>query len=421
MGEVTCNPAYKPVAHAAQPLQILFGGSSSGKSRFIAQRTILDLVQGKRNYLIVRKIARSLRDSVWKELLQVIDSAGLISKFRLNKTEMTATCTANGMQAACFGLDNTEKIKSVVPEKGVFTDVWIEEATEISQDDLRQLVRRMRGKAGVPKRVTMSFNPIFRDHWICKEYFTGWADLDTFHKSKDLLILKTTYKDNKFLDDFEIRTLEDESDPYWYDVYTLGNWGLLGDLIFKNWSIADVKNDPVHDTFDRFFNGLDFGYSFDPNAFIRLYYHHALKRIYITDEWASTGCTNPEIAASIKPLLDGDYVVCDSAEPKSIKELSLNQINAIGAVKGPDSIRHGIQWLQQQQIIVDKGCINTIRNLQTYHWQKDKQGQPKYVGGNPVPADRDNDFIDALRYALEDQMFSDSQFEITTTKSQAIM
>jgi phage terminase large subunit len=129
--------------------------------------------------------------------------------------------------------------------------------------------------------------------------------------------------------------------------------------------------------------------------------------------------TNPEIAEAIKPLLNGDYVVCDSAEPKSIKELALNGISAQGAKKGPDSIRHGIQWLQQQEIIIDRSCVNTIRNFQTYHWQKDKSGEPKYVGGNPIPADKDNDFIDALRYALEDQMFIDNDFKIMTTRSRA--
>jgi phage terminase large subunit len=284
MGEIRLNPAYKPFAQAEQPLQIAFGGSSSGKSRFIAQRLVMDLAQGKRNYIAVRKIARSLRDSVWKEINQVIDSAEAGSKFKLNKTEMTATCIPTKKQVVCFGLDNVEKLKSILPEHGVFTDAWVEEATEITQDDLRQLQRRMRGKAEVSKRITMSFNPIFRDHWIAKKYFPTWADQDTFYQDKEILILKTTYKDNRFLDPFEIKILEDETDQYWHDVYTLGNWGVLGDLIFKNWRIEDVRKLSNFYTFDTFRNGLDFGYSVDPNAFVRLYYHHALKKIYITDD-----------------------------------------------------------------------------------------------------------------------------------------
>ena len=100
MGEITANPAFKQVGQAIQPMQIVFGGSSSGKSRFIAQRLVMDLAEGKRNYLAVRKIARSLRDSVWKEINQVINSAGVNSKFKLNKTEMTATCIPTGKHSS---------------------------------------------------------------------------------------------------------------------------------------------------------------------------------------------------------------------------------------------------------------------------------------------------------------------------------
>lgn len=414
MGEIIANPIFKKVAQAMQPMQIIFGGSSSGKSRFLAQRTIADLYGGRRNYILVRKIARSLRDSVWKELLQVIEGANIGPQFKLNKSEMTATCLANGRQAVCVGLDNSEKIKSIVPARGAFTDIWIEEATEIIQDDLRQLSRRMRGKAGVPKRIVMSFNPIFRSHWICKQYFNDWADDDKFSKSEDLLILKTTYLDNRFLDRFEIRTLEDETDPYWHGVYTLGNWGTLGDVIFKNWKSADLVSDPISKTFDIFRNGLDFGFSNDPTAFNRMYYHSASKKLYIVDEWNALEVTNPEIAKGIKPMLNGDYVVCDSAEPKSIKELCVEGINAQGAKKGKDSVLHGIQWLKQQDIIIDKKCVNTIKNFQLYQWKKDKEGN-----AINVPVDKANDHIDDIRYACEDLMFGDQGFEIITSRSKA--
>jgi phage terminase large subunit len=412
--KLKANKAFRPVLMAAQPMQILFGGSSSGKSRFVAQRIFYDLVANNRNYLAVRKVARSLRDSVWKEFGQVINSAGASSKFKLNKTEMTATCVETGRQLVCFGLDNLEKLKSIVPESGVFTDTWVEEATELERDDLKQLIRRMRGKADVPKRVTMSFNPILREHWICQDYFEGWADDETFLKTPDLLILKTTYKDNEFLDPFEIKTLEDESDPYWHDVYTLGKWGVLGDLIFTNWEIRDILSDPIYETFDKFKNGLDFGFSNDPTAYNRLYHHSASKKIYITHEWSSTEVTNDQIADGIKPLLNGDYVVCDSAEPKSIKELCMHGVNAIGAKKGKDSVLHGIQWLKQREIIIDKRCVDTVKNFQTYHWKKNKAGN-----AINVPSDRNDDHIDDIRYALEDVMFADMQASVKGIKSRA--
>jgi len=415
--ELKINSAYYEHLENDTEMQIYFGGSSSGKSRFVAQRTILDLLEGKRNYIIVRKTRHHLRDSVWKELNQVISSLNAVPYFKFNITNLTISCLANGRQLVCVGLDDAEKVKSIVPESGVFTDLWVEEATEITEDDFRQLQRRMRGMAEVPKRVTFTFNPIFREHWICQRWFATWADSDAIKKDSDLFILKTTYRDNAFLDDYEIKVLETEKDEYWRNVYTFGNWGVLGDVIFNNWTAADVINGPDYYWFDLFRHGLDFGFSNDPTAFVRLYYHKATKRLFITQEWGAKEITNPAIAAAIKPMLNGDYVVCDSAEPKSIKELQLNGIKARPAQKGPDSVIHGIQWLKQQEIIIDRGCTETIKNFQLYQWKKD----PKEDRPINVPVDRANDFIDAIRYACEDLMFADEQFEIRTTKSRAVM
>ena len=396
-------------------MQIFFGGSSSGKSRFIAQRTIYDLLKAGRNFICVRKVGNRIRGSLFKELNQVINQNDLRPYFKINKTDFTFTST-DGYQAVCVGLDDPEKIKSIVPEKGAFTDLWIEEATEITEDDFRQLQRRLRGASDVPKRITLTFNPIFRDHWIAQKWFANWADDETKQESTDLLILKTTYKDNHFLDSFEVNILENEKDEYWRNVYTLGNWGVLGDVIFKNWQTSDVLGGPDYHFFDLFRYGLDFGFSNDPTAFIELYYHRATKRLFITREWGAKEITNPAIATSIKPMLNGGYVVCDSAEPKSIKELQLCGIKARSAQKGPDSVIHGIQWLKQQDIIIDKRCTETIKNFQLYQWKQDKDGTPINT-----PVDKANDYIDAIRYACEDMMFADDHFQIRTTKSQAIM
>jgi len=120
------------------------------------------------------------------------------------------------------------------------------------------------------------------------------------------------------------------------------------------------------------------------------------KTIYIYGELYEYGLTNDVLAGMVKEMCEGDQVVCDSAEPKSIAELRNMGINAIGAIKGKDSVNHGIQWLQQQRIIVDKTCINTRNELLQYKWKEDKDG-------NAIrqPVDKNNHIIDALRYALE--------------------
>lgn len=409
------NEVYVPFLNAQQRIQILFGGSSSGKSRFSAQRCIEDLLGGGRNYLVTRAVGNTLRSSVFNELQQVIDAYGVQGLFKINKSEMTITCV-NEYQIILKGLDDPEKIKSIVPRRGVITDIWIEEATEISEDSFNNLRKRLRGEVaeGITKRILLTFNPILRTHWIFKRWFQDWADDEVLRETHDLLILKTTYIDNAFITQDDIDDLLKEKNKYYRDVYTHGKWGVLGDVIFENWQIKDILNDPIRKTFDIHRHGLDFGFSNDPTAYNQMYYHRATRTLYIFGEWAALGVTNDEIAAELKPGLNGDYLVCDSAEPKSIAELNNHGCSAIGAQKGKDSVNHGIQWLQQQNIIIDKRLINTINNFTQYQWQKDKDGNSLNK-----PVDKFNDHIDAIRYALEDLMLLDENTEIVTGISTA--
>jgi phage terminase large subunit len=380
------------------PLQILFGGSSSGKSKFIAQRCIEDILRGGRNYLAIRKIADTCRASVYNELEKVIKEWEINNLFRINIAEMTFTCS-NGFQIYCKGLDKAEKVKSITPKKGVITDIWVEEATEITKDDHKQLDKRLRGGSKkITKRMVLSFNPILKQHWLFKEFFGSFYDNDTIYRDNNLLIDKSTYKDNDFLTQQDIDKLENEEDEYWYEVYTLGNWGVLGDVIFKNWEVRDLTEEMK--TFDNFKNGLDFGFAGDPMAFNRTHYDKMRKTIYITHEFNALGLTNPQIADLIRPVVNEDRVICDSAEPKSVQELRDNKINAEGAKKGKDSINFGIQWLQQQHIVIHKACQNTINEFQQYHWKKDKLGESL-----PIPVDKNNHHIDNIRYQYEDESF----------------
>jgi phage terminase large subunit len=142
--------------------------------------------------------------------------------------------------------------------------------------------------------------------------------------------------------------------------------------------------------------GLDFGFSSDPAAGVKVHYDRAQKRIYILDEIYERGLTNTALAPILRDFCGNHYITCDSSEPKSIKELQNLGIRAIGAKKGPDSVIHGIQWLQGHEIIVDVRCQHMKNELQLYQWRKDKNGQSMRV-----PEDRNDHLIDALRYCLE--------------------
>lgn len=390
------NEVYIPYLAQMARTQIFYGGSSSGKSVFLAQRAVFDVMRGGRNYLVCRQVARTIRHSVFKEINKVIDSWGVGRLFNINKSEMAMTCE-NGYQILFGGLDDTEKLKSLTPAVGALTDIWAEEATETGQDSIKQLYKRQRGgDEDTPKRLTLSFNPILKSNWIFQEYFApaGWADKQTEYSSPELSILKTWYVHNRFLTAGDVFDLDNEKDEYFRNVYTFGNWGILGDVIFTNWRVEDLSG--MRDQFTNHRNGLDFGFSSDPAGMPVTHYDRKRKTIYIYDELYERGLTNDVLADDILDRIERQSVTCDSAEPKSIVELRQHGVNALAAKKGKDSVNHGIQWLKQQEIVIDKSCVNAQNEFSQYQWRKDKDGNAMRQ-----PIDRNNHIIDGLRYAYE--------------------
>lgn len=389
------NKVYRPFIDDDTFTQIFYGGSSSGKSFFLAQRCVYDMLQGGHNYLCIRKVARYIRKSIFNEITKAISAFNASKFFKVNSSDMVITCV-NGYQIMFVGMDDTEKVKSITPTKGVITDCWVEEATEATYDDIAQLRKRLRGRARVAKRLILSFNPVYKTHWIYGEYFAGkWRDNDTSYRDDRLSIIKTTYKDNEFLADEDITELEGEKNPYYKDVYTLGNWGVLGDVIFNNWHTEDLSGR----VFDNICCGCDFGFARDPAAVVRVAYDRAHSTVYLLDAEYVFGATNDILAATIKQICGYETVCCDEAEPKSIQELRNFGVRAIPAPKGKNSILFGIQWLQRQNIVIDSSLMEAINEFTVYTWQQDKDGNVI-----PKPIDKDNHIIDALRYAMSYEM-----------------
>lgn len=389
------NDAYIPYLNDTTRTQIFFGGSSSGKSFFLAQRVVMDVLKGH-NYLIVRNVANTIKRSVYNQIVKTIIDFNLSEVFQMSKSEMVITCKRNNRQILFGGLDDPEKLKSITPIDGVITDIWIEEATETAREAYKQLTKRLRGATpdGIGKRIIFSFNPILQTHWICQEFFWNWDDSKNLYKSDDLLILKTTYKDNKFLTDEDIYALEHETDPYFYNVYTLGNWGVLGKVIFKNWRTEDLSD--VIPSFDNIYNGIDFGVT-DPNAFIRVHVNEGQKQIFVFNEYKKSNTLIDELAEELNNRISKDeFIVGDPQGAQAILELNNRGITVIPAKKGPNSINDGISWLKEYEIIIDIHCQEFKNEIQSYHWQEDKLGNAL-----PKPVDKDNHLIDALRYATE--------------------
>lgn len=390
---VTINDTYIDWLDKKQPTQIFFGGSSSGKSFFICQKIVIDCLNGV-NWLCCRNVARTIRSSTYNQIVKTITEMGLNSLFKINKSDMVITCTLNNKQILFNGLDDVEKVKSITPAKGVLERIFIEEATEIKEDAYMQLTKRLRGISDKDKYVVLAFNPILKSHWIYKKFFGKWEDNKNNYEDNEVCILKTTYKDNDMLTDEDKYRLENETDPYYYNVYSLGNWGVLGSVIFKNWRVEDLSD--MVPRFDNIYMGCDFGYSSDPNALVKIHYDGKKKIIYVFDEWYQAGMNDDELVKVAKEFTGGGYIFCDSAEPKTINYMATSGIKALPVAKGADSINRGIRWLQGYEIIIDSRCQHFKNEIEQYHWQKDKYGEAM-----AKPVDKDNHLIDALRYATE--------------------
>lgn len=227
------NPVYLPLLREEDSRYlVLYGGAGSGKSLFTVQRLLVRLMeQPGRNLLVARAVAATHRDSTYALFKQVIGRWGVGGIFRCMEGDMRIFCR-NGSAVIFKGLDDPEKLKSVTFPSGELTDVWIEEASELNEGQFNQLDLRLRGQ-GLRKQITLTFNPVSSLHWLKRRFFDR-AD-------PRAVILKTTYKDNLFLDDDYRRTLEGyrESDPYYYQVYCLGEWGVLGKSIFHPGKVAE--------------------------------------------------------------------------------------------------------------------------------------------------------------------------------------
>ena len=218
------NDCYLPYLDNEDRYLVFYGGGSSGKSYFIAQRYIYKLLRNVRcNLLVVRQTGDTNRRSTFPLLKQVISNWDIGEHFKVNESDMRIKCKLTNNEVAFAGLDDVEKIKSITFENGELTDIWIEEATETQEADINQLKVRLRGGKS-KKQIVLSFNPINIQHWIKAHFIDSGLATVCF----------STYKDNKFLTEADRKALEDLKtiDEYTYEVYCLGKWGVLGKTVF---------------------------------------------------------------------------------------------------------------------------------------------------------------------------------------------
>ena len=392
------NSAYYPLLFDTRRFNVLYGGAGSGKSVFAAQRYVYRmLAKPGHNILAVRKVDKANRDSTFAIMMQTISQWNLVGLFNIRTNPLSITAKNTGNEMLFRGMDDPEKLKSITFRTGPLTDIWEEEASELSIDDDRQLRIRLRGVAPVQKQVTYTFNPIDATHWLKARFFDNPLTADR------CAILKTTYRDNAWLTDedrAEIEALKDEDLTY-YQIYALGEWGVIGNVVFTNYVIETFPHE--YGDFDVVYQGQDYGFN-HPFAFVLVGMKDG--ELYVFDEIYRRQRTNTELIAEASEYFRSRGILeqvkrrlttADSAEPDRIREWQVSGWRVQPARKGPGSERFGVDFLKHRRIHIHRGrCPGVSAEFPTYKYREDRNGNvlDEFVGYK-------DDGIAALRYATE--------------------
>lgn len=396
--KVGANPCFREVDQSKKRYIIMKGSAGSGKSMDTAQHYILRLMNDpRRNLLCVRKSDVTNRDSTFAELQGAIFrmfGEQYKKYWYINSSNMIIECKSNHNQIIFRGVNDDEqreKLKSITFKRGKLTDVWIEEATEITQADFEIIDDRLRGELpeGQFYQIRMTFNPVSAHHWIKKVFFD--------RSDPDVLTHQSTYLGNRFIDEAYHRRMmrRKEVDPEGYQVYGLGNWGEVAGLILKNYVIEKFDRSP--EQFDYMVNAQDFGFNHadcigevgfkDGDLYL-------CRELYVyerdTDE--------------IIKMAEGKFkrnirMWCDSAEPDRIKMWQKAGYRAKAVKKEQNSVSAQIDYLKQHKIHIYPTCVNTIKEIQQWKWKKDEKTN-SYLD-EPVPFF--DDAMAMLRYSIEQE------------------
>ena len=395
--KVEMNSVFKEFNKTKCRYRLAMGSAGSGKSVDIAMDFILKLSDIKykgANLLVVRQTETSHKDSTFAELLSAINKMGLSRFWSYTLTPLTLTCKVTGNMIIFRGFSDQrarERVKSITFPQGKLCWIWAEEATELQESDCDILDDRLRGQLDNPNlyyQMSFSFNPVSASHWIKRKYWD--------YESDDIFKCHSTYLDNRFLDKsyHKRMMMRKEQDPEGYQIYGLGEWGELGGLILTNYVVEDLSTD-----FNRYDNVLysqDFGYN-HANCILEIGFKddeiYVLRELYVHEK-----DTDEIIQLANEMGFDKHKKMwCDSAEPDRIKMWQKAGYRAEGVKKEQGSVNAQIDYLKQHKIHINGCCLNTIKEIQQWKWQKDKTSG-LYID---TPVDFMDDAMAALRYSVE--------------------
>lgn len=373
------------------------GSRASKKSSTQSLKVITEIIENPNiNWLVVRKVERTLRDSCYAQLKWAIHRLKVDNFFKCSTSPLEITYKPTGQKILFRGLDDPLKVTSITVEVGSLCRLWIEEAYEItSEEAFDRLDESIRGQLpkGMYHQVVLTFNPWSDRHWLKKRFFD--------EPSENVLAMTTNYMCNEFLSDADLILFEEmKKNPRRYRTAGLGEWGIVEGLVYENWEerVFDVHEISIRPSVRSAF-GMDFGYVNDPSTLFCGLVDTVAREIYVFDEMYEKGMSNEDILSKVSEMgYSKERIKADSAEPKSIaylRKAGLTRLRA--AKKGPDSIRAGISIIQDYKIIIHPRCVNFITEISNYTWDKDK-----FDNAINKPIDDFNNLMDAMRYAMEE-------------------
>ena len=370
------------------------GGRASTKSSHISVELVLLLLKIPNvNAAVFRRYQNTLRTSVYAQVCWAISQLGLSHKFRCTVSPMECTYIPTGQKIMFFGMDDPAKIKSIKVAKGYIGICWFEELDQFAGPEQIRNVEQSTLRGGPFSITFKTFNP--------PSTIRNWANQYALEEKQGKMVHHSTYLDvppewlgPRFLDDAEHLK---EVNPKAYAHEYLGEVTGTGGSVFEYLEERTISDDE-YKSFDRIYQGADWGWYPDPYAFIRLNYDPARETITLLDENYVNKTPNDETGQWIIDHKYTDFpVTCDSAEPKSVGDYRSMGIMAHKAIKGPGSVEYGMKWLQGKKIVIDpKRTPNAYKEFSEYEYERNKDGE--IISGYP---DLNNHLIDATRYALE--------------------
>lgn len=378
----------------------LKGGRGSCKSTFISVEIILGMMQDSAsNAVVIRKVAATLKDTVYEQLVWAIDKLGVSDYWQQKISPLELIYKPTGQKILFRGADKPKKLKSTKVSKGYIRYIWYEEVDELTGMSEIRTINQSLMRGGAKFDVFYSYNPPkSQRNWVNTEVLTMREDRHV-HTSTYLTVPKEWLGKQFIIEAEHLKKTKPEAYRHEY----LGEAVGTGGEVFTNLLIRQIPNSEI-DTFDRIKRGVDFGYAADPFAYVIGHYDRKRKRLYLFDEIYKQRLSNARAADMIKEK--GSYrqtIYCDAVEPKSIAEFKSYGLPAKKCKKSPDSVEYGIKFLQSlEAIIIDNvRCPNTAREFLGYELESD--GNDGFKDGYP---DKNNHTIDAVRYSLTDEISS---------------